>query len=248
MVPRRRTAAIGSTIAVLGLLVAGAVVAGTRSSDDTALQPTRTSASQGIERKVDALLRKMTVEEKLQQLQLLSDGQITDEDAKAGVGSVFSLVDPVKIDHYQHIAVEQSRLHIPILFAYDTIHGYRTIFPIPLGAASAFDPSVVAAEEVIAARETATVGIKQIYGPMVDVSHEPRWGRIAEGAGEDPYLGSVLAAARVKAAQGADYSAPDKVVTSVKHFAAYGQPEGGREYNTTDMSPARLRNHYLPPF
>ena len=104
------------------------------------------------------------------------------------------------------------------------------------------------ADDTVAARETATVGIKQIYSPMVDVSHEPRWGRISEAAGEDPYLGSVFAAARVKAAQGADYSAPDKVVASVKHFAAYGQPEGGREYNTTDMSEARLRNLYLPPF
>ena len=164
------------------------------------------------------------------------------------MGSVFSLVDPAKINHFQQIAVNESRLGIPILFAYDTIHGYRTIFPIPLGAASSFDPSVVTAENTVAARETATVGIKQIYSPMVDVSHEPRWGRISEGAGEDPYLGAVFAAARVKAAQGADYSAPDKVVTSVKHFAAYGQPEGGREYNTTDMSEARLRNLYLPPF
>ena len=104
------------------------------------------------------------------------------------------------------------------------------------------------ADDTVGARESATVGIKQIYSPMVDVSHEPRWGRISEAAGEDPYLGSVFAAARVKAAQGSDYSAPDKVVTSVKHFAAYGQPEGGREYNTTDMSEQRLRNLYLPPF
>jgi beta-glucosidase len=248
MLRRGRTAAVGAALAGLGLLVAGAVVAGTRSSDATALQRTRQPASQGIERKVDNLLKKMTVDEKLQQLQLLSDGQITDADAKAGVGSVFSLTDPAKIDHFQHIAVEQSRLHIPILFAYDTIHGYRTIFPIPLGAASSFDPSVATADDTVAARETATVGIKQIYSPMVDVSHEPRWGRISEAAGEDPYLGSVFAAARVKAAQGADYSAPDKVVASVKHFAAYGQPEGGREYNTTDMSEARLHNLYLPPF
>ena len=148
----------------------------------------------------------MTVDEKLQQVQLLSDGQITDADAQKGVGSVFSLVDPAKINHFQHIAVEQSRLHIPILFAYDTIHGYRTIFPVPLGAASSFDPSVPTADDTVAARETATVGIKQIYSPMVDVSHEPRWGRISEAAGEDPYLGSVFAAARVKAAQGRDYS------------------------------------------
>ena len=144
----------------------------------------------------------MTLKEKLQQLQLLSDGQITDADARAGVGGVFSLTDPAKINHLQQIAVEESRLGIPILFAYDTIHGYRTIFPIPLGAASSFDPSVATADATIGARETATVGLKQIYSPMVNLSHEPRWGRIAEGAGEDPYLGSVFAAARVKGAQG----------------------------------------------
>ncbi len=132
--------------------------------------------------------------------------------------------------------MKQSRLHIPILFAYDTIHGYRTIFPVPLGAASSFDPKVAAKDASIGARESATVGIKQIYSPMVDVSHEPRWGRIVEGNGEDPYLGSAMAAARVKGAQGNDYSARNKTVTSVKHFVAYGAPEGGRDYNTTDMS------------
>jgi beta-glucosidase len=248
MGPRGRRAAVVATMVALSMLVAGGVVAATRSSDEAALAPTRHAADRGIERKIDSLIGQMTVNEKLQQLQLLSDGQITDADAKAGVGAVFSLTDPVKIDRFQHIAVEQSRLHIPILFAYDTIHGYRTVFPIPLGAASSFDPSVATTDDTIAARETATVGIKQIYSPMVDVSHEPRWGRISEAAGEDPYLGSVFAAARVKAAQGDDYSAPDKVVTSVKHFAAYGQPEGGREYNTTDMSEQRLRNLYLPPF
>jgi beta-glucosidase len=245
---RGRRFAIAAVVVVLSSLVAGGVFAATRSDDESALAPTRQAASQGIERKVDKLLSRMTVDEKLQQVQLLSDGQITDADAKAGVGGVFSLTDPTKIDHFQHVAVEQSRLHIPILFAYDTIHGYRTVFPIPLGAASSFDPSVVAADDTVGARESATVGIKQIYSPMVDVSHEPRWGRIAEGGGEDPYLGSVLAAARVKAAQGDNYAAPDKVVTSVKHFAAYGQPEGGREYNTTDVSEQRLRNLYLPPF
>ena len=190
----------------------------------------------------------MTLDEKLQQIQLLSDGQVTDEDAAAGVGGVFSLVDPARINELQHIAVEDSRLGIPILFAYDTIHGYRTIFPIPLGAASSFDPGVASADATFGARETAAVGIKQIYSPMVDVSHEPRWGRIAEAGGEDPYLNSVFAAARVKGAQGRDYSEPDKVVTSVKHYAAYGQPEGGRDYNTTDMSVQRLHNLYLPPF
>jgi beta-glucosidase len=241
---RGKLAIVAAAIALTG----GAAFAAAGSSDEEALAPARPAADQSIEKKVDTLLKQMTTKEKLQQVQLLSDGQITDADAKAGVGSVFSLVDPVKINHFQHVAMEQSRLKIPILFAYDTIHGYRTIFPIPLGAGSAFDPSVASDDHRIGARESAAVGLKQIYSPMVDVSHEPRWGRISEAGGEDPYLNSVYAAARVKAAQGRDYSAPDKVVTSVKHYVAYGQPEGGRDYNTTDMSPARLRNFYLPPF
>jgi beta-glucosidase len=213
-----------------------------------ALRPARLRTTPGIERRVDALLRRMTLQEKLEQLTLLSDGQINDAEATKPVGAVFSLVDPVKINQFQHDAVEHSRLHIPILFAYDTIHGYRTVFPIPLGAASSFDPSVAQTDHRIGAFESAAVGLKQIYSPMVDVSHEPRWGRISEAAGEDPYLNSVMAAARVKGAQGGDPSRRDKVLTSMKHFVAYGQPEGGREYNTTDMSRQRLWNFYLPPF
>jgi beta-glucosidase len=206
------------------------------------------AADKSIETKVNDLVSKMTVEEKLQQVQLLADWQASDADARAGVGSVFSLTDPAKINHLQHVAVEESRLGIPILFAFDTIHGYRTIFPVPLGAASSFDPNVAQTDAAIGARESATVGLKQIYSPMVDVSHDPRWGRIVEGAGEDPYLNSVFAAARVKGTQGNDYAASDKVVASPKHYVAYGQPEGGRDYNTTDMSEQRLRNFYLPPF
>ena len=201
-----------------------------------------------VERRIDALLRRMTTTEKLQQVQLLSDGQITDADAKAGVGGVFSLTDPDKINHFQRVAVEQSRLGIPILFAFDTIHGYRTIFPVPLGAASSFDPEVGEIDAAIGARESATVGLKQVYSPMVDVSHDPRWGRIVEGGGEDPFLNSAFSAARVRGAQGDDYSKPDKTVASVKHFVAYGEPEGGRDYNTTDMSVRRLHDLYLPPF
>jgi beta-glucosidase len=242
----RFTTAIAAVAVTAG--VAGGVYAAGGASDEQALEPARPAASKDVERRVSALLAKMTVEEKLQQVQLLSDGQITDADAKAGVGSVFSLVDPVRINHFQKIAVEQSRLGIPILFAYDTIHGFRTIFPIPLATGSSFDPAVASDDHRIGARESAAVGLKQIYSPMVDVSHDPRWGRISEAAGEDPYLNSVMAAARVKAAQGRDYSDKDKVVTSVKHYAAYGQPEGGRDYGTTDMSEQRLRNLYLPPF
>ena len=237
----RRLALAGSVLALSTLVAGGAVAAG---GGGTSIQP----AGQGIESKVNALLAQMTLGEKLEQLQLEADWQINDAEAQKGVGGVFSLTDPEKINHFQHVAVEQSRLHIPILFAFDTIHGFRTVFPIPLAEASSFDPAVATADDTFAARETAATGIKQIYSPMVDISHEPRWGRISEGAGEDPYLGSVMAAARVRAAQGSDYSAADKVVTSPKHFAAYGQPEGGREYNTTDMSGQRLWNLYLPPF
>jgi beta-glucosidase len=238
----------GLAVVALVPALAGGVTASDRPSDEAAVQPARVAASQALEKRVNDLLSRMTLREKLEQLQLLSDGQVTDADAEAGVGGVFSLVDPVKINHLQHVAVEQSRLHIPILFAYDTIHGYRTVFPIPLATASSFDPRVAYDDARFGARETAAVGIKQVYSPMVDVSHEPRWGRIAEGNGEDPYVGSVMAAARVKGDQGSSYSAPDKVVASVKHLAAYGQPEGGRDYNTTDMSEQRLRNLYLPPF
>jgi beta-glucosidase len=247
MLRRTRLAAMGATAIALASGV-GAVSAATRSSDERALQPVARQTDRGTERKINALISRMTLQEKLDQLTLLSDGQINDAEAAKPVGSVFSLTDPVKINHFQHIAVEQSRLHIPILFAYDTIHGYRTIFPIPLGAASSFDPTVAQTDHSIGAFESAAVGLKQIYSPMVDVSHEPRWGRISEAAGEDPYLNSVMAAARVKGAQGNNMAAPDKVVTSVKHYVAYGQPEGGRDYNTTDMSKQRLWNFYLPPF
>src|SRR4051812_24208615 len=206
----RRTGAVGAVLA-LGIAAGGSALAAGRSDEDQALAPTRHSASRTIEQKVDHLLSRMTTQEKLQQVQLLSDGQITDADAKAGVGGVFSLVDPAKINHFQHLAVEQSRLHIPILFAYDTIHGYRTVFPVPLGTASSFDRSAARADARIGARESATVGLKQIYSPMVDVSHEPRWGRIVEGAGEDPFLNAEMAVARVRGAQGRDYSKPTKV-------------------------------------
>jgi beta-glucosidase len=227
-----------------------ALAAKPRTRDRAALQAVKQRLDRDTERRIDSLLRRMTLEEKLNQLTLLSDGQMKENpsEARKPVGAVFSETDPALINAYQRDAVENSRLHIPILFAFDTIHGFRTIFPIPLGAASSFDPNVARADHRIGAFESAAVGLKQIYSPMVDLSHEPRWGRIAEAAGEDPYLNSVMAAARVKGAQGTDYSAPDKVVTSVKHFAAYGEPDAGRDYNTTDMSLQRLWNFYLPPF
>ena len=241
-VSRRRMAVLAVFVVAASLLAGGGLASGRPSN-----QPA-SPAAQPIESRVNALLAKMTLDEKLEQLQLFADWQATDEEARKGIGGVFSLTDPEKINHLQHVAVEQSRLHIPILFAFDTIHGFRTVFPIPLGEASSFDPGVATADATFGARETAATGIKQVYSPMVDVSHEPRWGRISEASGEDPYLGSVMAAARVHADQGTDYSAANKVVASVKHFAAYGQPEGGRDYNTTDMSTQRLYNLYLPPY
>jgi beta-glucosidase len=235
-------------VLVLVLAAAGGVVAATQSSDEQALQPTRSPADRAIEAKVNDLLSKMTLDEKLEQIQLLPDFLVTEQEVRKGLGSVLSVTDPQRIRELQRIAVEESRLKIPILFAFDTIHGFRTVFPIPLGAGASFDPRVASDDHKYGARESAVVGLKQTYAPMVDVSHEPRWGRIAEAAGEDPYLNSVLAAARVKAIQGTDYSARDKLVASPKHFVAYGQPESGRDYNTTDMSEQRLRNFYLPPF
>src|SRR5215208_897062 len=235
-------------VLALVLAAAGGVVAGTQSSDEQALQPTRQQADGGIERRVHALLSKMTLQEKLEQIQLLPDFMVTEDEVRRGLGSVLSVTDPQRIRELQRIAVEESRLKIPILFAFDTIHGFRTIFPIPLGAGASFDPRVAFEDHKYGARESAVVGLKQTYAPMVDVSHEPRWGRISEAAGEDPYLNSVLGAARVKAIQGNDYSAADKLVASPKHFVAYGQPESGRDYNTTDMSTQRLWNFYLPPF
>ncbi|HST49165.1 glycoside hydrolase family 3 N-terminal domain-containing protein, partial [Jatrophihabitans sp.] len=232
----RRLVAVAVPAFLASLLVGGL-------ASDATSEPGRR-----IEARVNALVAKMTLQEKLEQIQLLPDFMVTDSEVRNGLGSVLSVTDPVTINRLQHIAVEQSRLHIPLLFAFDTIHGFRTVFPVPLATASSFDPQAARDDATIGARESAAVGLKQAYGPMVDVSHEPRWGRIVEGSGEDPYLGSVLAAARVKGYQGNDYSRPDKEIASPKHFVAYGQPEGGRDYNTTDLSIQRLWNLYLPPF
>ena len=244
----RLTAAAAVLIVAVGAAAAGGMVAATKATDEQALQPTREPADRRIESRVNNLLARMTLEEKLQQIQLLPDFLVTEEGVRNGLGSVLSVTDAARIRELQRIAVEESRLKIPLLFAFDTIHGFRTVFPIPLAAGASFDPQVAFDDHTYGARESAAVGLKQTYAPMVDVSHEPRWGRIAEAAGEDPYLNSVLGAARVKAIQGKDYSARDKLVASPKHFAAYGEPEGGRDYNTTDMSVQRLWNLYLPPF
>ena len=205
------------------------------------------------EQKIDSLLARMTLEEKLGQLNQLSvNQQPTPEQLalvrKGLVGSFLNLTGAAATRDAQRIAVTESRLRIPLIFGHDVIHGYRTIFPIPLGEAASWDPEAVEAAARVAAREAAAAGVHWTFAPMVDIARDPRWGRIAEGSGEDPYLGSAMAAARVRGFQGADPRSPDAVLATVKHFAAYGGAEGGRDYNTVDLSERTLREAYLPPY
>ena len=208
-----------------------------------------------VEKRIDALLAKMTLEEKLGQLQQLdghADGNYRPEHPdlirKGLLGSTLNVRGAKRTNELQRIALEESRLKIPVLFAFDVIHGYRTIFPVPLAEASSWDPAAVERAASVAAAESRASGVHWTFAPMVDVARDARWGRIVEGAGEDPYLGSVMARARVRGFQGRDYSAPDKVVACAKHWVAYGAAEAGRDYNTTDMSETTLREIYFPPF
>ena len=205
------------------------------------------------EPQIDSLLARMTLEEKLGQLNQVSvDGQPNAEQldlARKGlVGSFLNLAGADATHAAQHVAVTESRLHIPLILGLDVIHGYRTTFPIPLGEAASWDPEAVEAAAHVAAKEAAAAGVHWTFAPMVDIARDPRWGRIAEGSGEDPYLGSAMAAARVGGFQGKDLRAPDAVLATVKHFAAYGGAEGGRDYNTVDLSERTLREVYLPPY
>lgn len=206
--------------------------------------------AQTIDERVDALLGRMTLEEKIGQLLQFTPGRedLRERVAKNGVGCVFGMGTAADINEMQRIAVEKSRLRIPILFAHDVIHGNRTIFPIPLGIAATWDPASAELSARIAAREASASGIRWTFSPMVDIARDPRWGRVAEGAGEDPVLGAAMAAAYVRGYQGKDISSPDSILACAKHFAAYGASEAGRDYNTTDMSERTLREVYLPPF
>jgi beta-glucosidase len=207
------------------------------------------------EARLEALLARMTLEEKLGQLQQLdghADGRFRPEHldlARAGrLGSTLNVRGVAQVNELQRAAVERSRLKIPLLFGFDVIHGYRTIFPIPLAEAATWDPTDVEGAAAIAAAEARAAGVHWTFAPMVDVARDARWGRIAEGAGEDPFLGSVMARARVRGFQGDDYSRPDRVLACAKHWVAYGAAEGGRDYNTSDVPEIALRNVYFPPF
>jgi beta-glucosidase len=208
-----------------------------------------------IERRIDALLSQMTLEEKLGQLQQLDghgDGRFRDEHlelARKGLlGSTLNVRGAAQVNALQRAAVEGSRLKIPLIFAFDVIHGYRTVFPIPLGEAASWDPAAAERSAAIAAAESRAAGVHWTFAPMVDIARDARWGRIAEGAGEDPYLGAAMAAARVRGFQGDDYSRPDKVVACAKHWVAYGAAEAGRDYNSVDVSEHTLRSIFFPPF
>lgn len=207
---------------------------------------------------IDALMKKMTLEEKIGQLNLPSSGDITTGQAKSSdiakkiregkVGGLFNIKSVAKIKDVQRVAVEESRLKIPLLFGMDVIHGYETVFPIPLGLSCTWDMPLIERSAQIAAKEASADGINWTFSPMVDICRDPRWGRIAEGSGEDAYLGSEIAKAMVKGYQGNDLTKNNTIMSCVKHYALYGAAEAGRDYNTTDMSRQRMYNDYFPPY
>ncbi len=211
-----------------------------------------------IERRVEALLKQMSLDEKVGQLNQYSYGTPTgpatgrsavDESIRRGeVGSFLNVTDPVLSNRLQRLAMEESRLKIPLIFGLDVIHGYRTIFPVPLALSSTWDANLVERVSRIAAQEATSAGIRWTFSPMVDIARDPRWGRIVEGAGEDPYLGSIMARAYVRGYQGETLGGPQSMAACAKHYVAYGAAEGGRDYNTVDMSERQLREVYLTPF
>ena len=215
-------------------------------------------ASKEVNSRVESLLKQMTLDEKIGQLVQYSAGFATGPSAsnltydelaaKGQVGSMLNVVGAERTNHYQHIAIEKSRLHIPIIFGLDVIHGHRTTFPVPLAVAASWDPEAAESVARMGAVEARADGIAWVFSPMVDIARDARWGRIIESNGEDPYLSSVMARAWVKGYQQGDLSKSDSVAVSVKHFAAYGAAIAGRDYNATDMSEITLRQVYLPPY
>jgi len=244
----RHLAAIAALCLALGATGAAQISQKTAwGSDDAAL-----------DKRVDSILQQMTTEEKIGQLVQYSAGQPTGPGtgrsdyeemiAHEQVGSFLNVIEPPLINQYQKIAMEKTRLHIPILFGLDVIHGFKTEFPIPLGLASTWDPSIVEKASRVAAMEASADGIRWTFSPMIDIARDARWGRMAEGAGEDPFLGSAMAAAYVRGYQGSRLDAPDSIAACAKHYVGYGAAEAGRDYNTTEISEHTLRQYYLPPF
>jgi beta-glucosidase len=210
--------------------------------------------AQPVEKRIDDLLKQMSREEKIGQLMQQPMKEGTDKKdaallAAGGMGSYLGASpDPSLRNRLQRLAVEESRLGIPLIFGFDTIHGLTTVFPIPLGMAASWDPGLVERLNTMAAAESTAAGIDWVFAPMLDIARDPRWGRIAEGAGEDPWLGSKIAAAAVRGFQGKNYGEADRVAACLKHYVGYGAAEGGRDYNTTEIGMFTFRNIYLPPF
>ncbi len=217
-----------------------------------------TDVDSAMEEKVSSLMNEMTLDEKIGQLNLPAAGDIVTGQAKNSniaekikkgkVGGLFNLKTAARIREIQRIAVDESRLGIPLIFGMDVIHGYKTVFPIPLGLSATWDMEAVEKMAYVSAQEASADGISWTFSPMVDISRDPRWGRVSEGGGEDPYLGSEIAKAMVKGYQGNDLSANNTIMACVKHFALYGAAESGRDYNTTDMSRVRMYNEYFEPY
>jgi beta-glucosidase len=261
--PHREAVLIGLVI-VLILVIAALLAdrqlreARARELEAQEVVPSRQLADEALNARVEKLLASLTLEEKIGQLCQYTAGELTGPQgqhlsydqliAQGQIGSLFNVVGAKETNHYQRIAMEKSPHHIPLIFGYDVIHGDHTIFPVPLALASSFDPDLVEKVSHVAAQEASADGIRWVFSPMVDIARDARWGRITEGAGEDPFLGCALARAYVHGYQGDDLSRPDAVAACVKHFAAYGAPNAGREYNTVDMSELSLRQIYLPPY
>ncbi|HMI18554.1 MAG TPA: beta-glucosidase BglX [Sphingomonas sp.] len=213
-------------------------------------------SDEAVRARADALIAQMTPEEKAGQITQYFDftttpeesKRVTDEMAAGRAGSLLFVNDPVELDRLQHIAVEKTRLKIPLLFGYDVIHGLRTIMPVPIAVAASWDPKVAEDGQTAAAAEARAVGLHWAFAPMVDIARDPRWGRIVEGAGEDPYLGSAMAAAQVRGFQGAYLGSPGHIIAGPKHFAGYGAALGGRDYDEANLSDSELWNVYLKPF
>lgn len=241
-------------LALASLLLGCLAVTGAEASADEEI---RQPAARGDH--IESLLRQMTLEEKVGQLTQAAGGRsknlnskLTAEEldrVRAGrVGSYLHVAGAEPLRELQRVAVEESRLKIPLLFAMDVVHGYRTIFPVPLAIAASWDPEQWEITARISAREAASSGLHWTFAPMVDITRDPRWGRVVEGSGEDPYLGSIMAAAQVRGYQGEDLAAADTVMAATKHFGAYGAPTGGRDYGSADISERSLHETYLPPF
>lgn len=220
--------------------------------------PNRVDEAPAMSSFIDELLAEMTLEEKIGQLNLAASSHTVTgpslrenyrQDIVDGrLGAIFGATTAAHTRELQQLAVSESRLGIPLLFGYDVIHGYRTIFPISLGEAASWDMPLIERTARAAATEAAAEGIHWTFAPMIDISRDPRWGRISEGAGEDAYLGSRVTRARVHGFQGTDLKRHDTVLATAKHFAGYGRPQGGRDYHTTDISERELYETYLPPF